>query len=364
MIVRGPAHRPARRTSLRGGFTLIELAVTIAITSVIMLGIASAMLIAGHAVPEADNPVAAGIAAGNVLEQMATELQYAVSVIDSNATMIEFAVADRDGNDVPETIRYEWSGTPGDPLTRQYNGGTASEVLADVNEFNLSYDRGVITTQTPQGNESAETLLSSYDSTQDLHDYPIKDTERYAQYFLPTLPADTISWKVTRLRFFAKADATNDGHYCVQAQLPTAGDAPSGIVLEAKWALESGLLDTYTQQEVSFSNVSGLSPQQGLCLVFRWIANATSCKLYGQDRNVSAPNGRLLKSTDREASWSVQTAQSLLYEVYGTVTTTGTPQVQDTYYLGGVTLTLQTGGHDQSAVQTAVRVLNGPEVTS
>ena len=143
-------HGRIRRLRSRRGFTLVELVVTIAITSVIMLGIGSAMLIAGRALPAADNPAAASLIAGQAIEQMVTELQYAATIIDSNATMIEFTVADRDADDVAETIRYEWSGTPGDPLTRQYNGGALVNLADDVQEFDLSHDLETTATEVPQ----------------------------------------------------------------------------------------------------------------------------------------------------------------------------------------------------------------------
>ncbi|UCD48763.1 MAG: prepilin-type N-terminal cleavage/methylation domain-containing protein [Phycisphaerales bacterium] len=345
----------------RDGFTLIEMVMTVAIMAVIMLGLGSAMIIAGHAVPGADNPAVAGIAAAEAAEQIATELQYAVSVVDSNATVIEFTLADRDGDDVAETIRYAWSGNPGDPLTRQYNAGPVQTLLTDVSAFDFSYDLATTTTEKPQGNESGETLLVEHASVQDLHDYPIKDTERYAQYFFPSLPADAVSWKVTRVRFYAKVDGTNDGQYSVQLQLSTTGDTPSSLVLEARPALESSLLDGYAQQEILVSNVSGLSPQEGLCLVFHWTANGTACKIQGQDRNVATANSYLAKSTDRGASWSLLSNQSLLYQVYGTVTTAGEPVLQNTYHLDRMDIALKPGGA-LTAVQTGVRLLNRPEV--
>ena len=356
-----PSHQ-FRIATESGGFTLLEMVVTVAIMSVIMLGLGSAMIIAGHAVPDAGNPTRASLAGAQVADQIATELQYAIAINSYTPNAIEFQVADRDGNDVPETIRYAWSGTPGDPLIRQYDSAASVTVLDDVYEFNLAYDLRTTITETPQGNESAETLLTEYASVADLHDYPIKDSERYAQYFFPTLPGDAVSWKVTRARFYAKADGATDGQYSIQLQSPTLGTVPSGVVIEAKPAYESSLLEGYAQQEVLFSNASGLSPQEGLCLVFRWIANGTACKIQGQDRNVGTSNSDLAKSTDHEASWSTLTDESLLYQVYGTVTTAGTPLIESSYYLDRVDIMLRQSDAAQSIVQTGVRVFNRPEV--
>jgi prepilin-type N-terminal cleavage/methylation domain-containing protein len=172
------------------GFTLVEMVVSLGISAVLMLGIGSAMLFAARAMPDAKTPTGAIVDAGGALERIITELQYAVTVNSRSATMIEFTVADRDGNDVPETIRYEWSGTAGAPLTRQYNAGPVVEVLPDVRDFALSYDLQTISTQMPQGNESAETVLRSFSAQFHTESFPIKSSEWYGQYFFPTLPAD------------------------------------------------------------------------------------------------------------------------------------------------------------------------------
>lgn len=346
----------------RGGFTLVELVVGMAVTSVIMLAVGSTMLIAGRALPDARSPVVASVAGAGTLEQMVTELQYAVSIAQRTAGMIEFAVADRDGDDIPETIRYEWSGTAGQPLTRCYNAGTAVTILQDVREFGLSYDLKTIAVELPQANESGQTTLATHTATLDLHDYPVKDTEWYAQYFLPALPADATGWRVTGVVIQAKQDGATDGEARVQLQLPTAGNCPSGIVLEEKTLLESALLAGYLEQEFTFADTDNLSPQEGICIVVKWMANGTACKLRGRDKNVTATHLTLAKSTNRGASWSVLGAQSLLFTVYGTVTTSGTPQVQNTYRLDTVGITLRAGSDSQSMLHTAARTLNQPEV--
>jgi len=122
------------------GLTLVELLVSIAVTMVLMLAIGSTMLIATHAFPDVNGPANVIIVASEAAEQLAAELQYAVTFTERTANAVEFTVADRNADEAPETIRYEWSGTAGDPLTRQYNGASIVAVLDSVQEFNLSYD--------------------------------------------------------------------------------------------------------------------------------------------------------------------------------------------------------------------------------
>jgi len=121
------------------GHTLIEMLISISIISIIMLGLGSVMLIASKALPDTGNPADTIITASVAAEQLESELKFAVTFSVRDANTVEFTVADRNGDDIPETIRYTWSGTAGDPLTRQYNGGTVFTVAEDVNDFFLDY---------------------------------------------------------------------------------------------------------------------------------------------------------------------------------------------------------------------------------
>lgn len=347
----------------RAGFTLLELTVSAAVMSVILLALGSTMLIAGRALPQARSVTSSTLAAAEAADRIAAELRYATAVNRRSAPLIEFTVPDRNGDKVPETIRYEWSGAAGAPLTRQYNAGSSVEVLPDVREFDLSYETEAISREVPQGNESPETLLVEYTSTTDYFDYSIKSGQWFAQYFLPTLPSDTLGWKVTRVRFQGMQAGDAAGETRIQLQQPTVGGVPSGIVLEEKTLYESSLPLSYQPYEVAFENVSGLASDRGICLVFKWVSDAEACRLLGQDKNVAGANLSLGKSTDNGASWSTLAAQSLLFSVYGTVTTAGTPQIQNTYYLDAVRIRLRAGDDSSSLVQTAARMCNRPEVS-
>lgn len=347
-----------------GGFTLLELVVSSTMISVLMLGLGSAMLIAGRAIPQAQDAAGATTAAASVAEQMANELRYAAAITERSSTALEFTVADRNSDGLPETIRYAWSGIAGAPLTRQYNTGTAAEVLSGVREFRLSYDTQTLSEEIPQGNQSAETRLVLYNSSWDYTDYGVRDASRYAMYFFPDLPADAVSWTVRRVRFYARQGGlSNTGQVRVQLQSPTAGDMPSGVVLDEGTLYESTLSTTYLVKEVAFANAVGLSPDEGLCLVFQWQADYTACELLGRGSYVTEPNIALVKTVDRGASWYALPGQSLLFSVYGTVTSEGTPQIQETCCLDGVGIRLRTGNDSRSLVQTAVATINRPEVT-
>lgn len=125
-------------TSRRAGVTLLEVVISVAVMSVLMGGIASAIVLATYALPSKESVSGATIAAYQAASELVDDLHCALSFTQRTATTVEFTVADRTGDAIVETIRYEWSGTPGDPLTRTYNGSSI-EVATNVHDLLLSY---------------------------------------------------------------------------------------------------------------------------------------------------------------------------------------------------------------------------------
>ena len=350
------------RDSARHGYTLIEVVVSLGTTAMLMLGICSAMMFAARAMPDAKSPTSAIVNTGGVLEQLVTELQYAVTVTSRSATMIEFTVADRDANGLDETIRYEWSGTGGSPLTRKYNAQTAVPVLDDVREFALTYDLAPLSSQGAEGNESAEMILANCNITIGKDDYPIGSQEWHGQYFRPTLPADTVTWKVTRVRLRARKDGTAVGESRIQLQQPTAGKLPSGTVIEETVLPESSLPGGYHDHDFVFGLAGGLAPSQGLCVVVKWISDTSACQLSGLNKDASTADSFMVTSTDGGSSWTAPAGMSLHYTIFGTVTTSGTPPTGTMRSLARVRIRLREGADTQGTLQAAVRPLNRPEV--
>ena len=131
-----PSQSRSARLSCRG-HTLMEVILSTAMLCVIMGAVVSTMVIAGRAVD--DNPVKQVAIAGDAANDVTTDISLAQSITESDANAVTMVVPDRDGDGQAETIRYSWSGTAGDPLMRQYNGGAEAVVASNVHRFNLSY---------------------------------------------------------------------------------------------------------------------------------------------------------------------------------------------------------------------------------
>jgi len=130
-----PVRRPFRT---RHGYTLIELVIATAMSTILVGGLASSLLIANKAFLQDTTPAADASRSALVLSQLAADLRHATKFTERTAAAVTFLVPDRNGDGSPETIRYSWSGTPGHSLLYQYNTDAAIAIAANVQQFDLS----------------------------------------------------------------------------------------------------------------------------------------------------------------------------------------------------------------------------------
>jgi len=102
-------------------FTMLEVMMSTVIVSMLMLAMSSVMVLSTRSITSQSEDVSK---ASDVIDEITTDLNLAMSFSEQTATAVTFTVPDRDGNAVSETIRYSWSGTPGDSIMRTYNGGS------------------------------------------------------------------------------------------------------------------------------------------------------------------------------------------------------------------------------------------------
>ncbi|OHB66543.1 MAG: hypothetical protein A2V70_05320 [Planctomycetes bacterium RBG_13_63_9] len=354
------------RVGGRRGYTLAELAVSLGATSVLMVGLASTLYIAGRMMtPPAS--VQTVLDASKAAYDLTNELQYAVYISQRSSTMIQFAVADCDNDGETDVIRYEWSGTPGDPLERTFNHGSPTTVAEDVQDFNLTYNIREQTEEITTLTESTEATLIEYAGSVSLQGFVVTPINWIGQYFHPNgfaspLPADTVGWKVTRVRFVARVEGTAVSEASVQLRPATGDHKPTSTVLGAVPMPENTLSTTYQTKEYVFSNVSGLSPSEGLCLVIQLVSgNSAGCIRYDD----VGGSGRVW-TTDAGASWQISAQEDAMqYRVYGTyLTPDGLPHTVARKYLVGVDVTLRTGSDPKSRIDTGAPLLNSPELLS
>jgi len=124
-------YNPNRRCA----FTLVEAVAAMAIMVVLLGGMSSAVFIASRAIDDGTDPATITGDATQVVATITDDLTFALSFRELTSTAVTFTVPDRDGDSLPELIRYAWSGTAGDPLTRAYNYGSPVAITEQVDEL-------------------------------------------------------------------------------------------------------------------------------------------------------------------------------------------------------------------------------------
>jgi len=348
--------------SIPRGFTLVELVLALAIMSILMTGLASAIIIASHALPDGDSPGHAVVKAAEAADRIAEEIRSALWIRERTATSVEFTVPDRDSDGLPERIRYAWSGTAGDALTRQYNGGAVVDVVDSVQEFDLGYDLRAVTEEYPGVPiEGVEELISSHGSISgDWEYFPIKKDEWPGQYFKPALAADAISWRITRLFVYAMAEAAIE-QTLVQLRPADGNRKPTTTVLAQEVMDEADLGFSFAWEEVVFDGVPALRPNEGFCLVLEnGSGGGVSARIAYDDGGGSGG----INTKDAGKSWSYFDWIARLHYIYGVASTPGASQTATRQYVTGVRIALRTGSDPASRVLTTAQTLNCPELLS
>ncbi len=354
--------RYSRHPRFPAGVSLVELVTSMGIMSVLIGAMGSAVFLATKALPDPKSPTFTLLDSGIVVNDIAQDLRFAVAFIQRLPNLVEFTVADRDNDLAPETILYQWSGTPGDPLTYQYNGGTVVNVIDSVEQFALVYNLKIIPdpNAVPPKIEGPEEMLSSYDATEDWTE--MNSTDWYGQYFQPTLPPDAIRWRVTRVFVNASSKGAKNAVVKVQLRPADVNNLPTSTVLEETLFYESSLDTQNTWNEFSFSTVADLTPGDGLCLVLEWVSDGTLDIYHNDIMDDTTPDG-LLTTTDSGANWSHHTSRALLHYVYGHVTADDPNWIPPTINtLRSVTIDLQIGTDPRTAIELETAILNQPVV--
>ena len=341
------------------GHTLFELVLSLTICSVLLLAMQSVVMIASRAIPDGRTVPSLNVSGADAMQTLSRDLTFARSISEMTSSAVTFTVPDRNGDGAAETIRYAWSGTVGDPLTRQYNSGTIVNIIASVNSFTLAYDKVAVQDPTSY-TTSAEALLASNTGISVLSsDFQVTSTNWPAQNFVPTLPNNATSWSVTRVTISAKAGSGN-GQSLVQIRPVDTSGLPTFTVLDQQTMLGSNLTSTSAYQTFNFTNATGLSPTQGAAIVVQWSAGSTASQIHYLT-SVSLSNQAMAQTTNTGSTWTNPALSDMNFTVYGTYTTPNAPTYK--YYLTNVRAAVQISSDVSTALRASARILNQPQVT-
>jgi len=343
------------------GFTLVELMLAVSLSVLVLAATVSAIMLASKALPDNQSPAQQLLNSSRVLDGIEDELRYAAALLTRQAQCCRFIVQDRTGDGQKDDICYAWSGQPGSPLTRSLNGGGPRVVLESVQSLEFVYWETPIDQEDLPGETGTETLLASYESTGDLKDFPIKDSQYASQYFRPSLPGDALSWRVTRVKVRAKTGGAAEGVTRVQLRSASLGGLPISTVLAEHSLLESSLSEEYLWSETIFPDAPDTPVGMGLCLVLQHESDSESCKVQIKEKNAPSSAGIFAKSTNQGTWWFVENDRALQYYVYGVVTTIAS-KPQPRRLVDRVSIQLRSGTDGASTACTSVPLSNRPEV--
>jgi hypothetical protein len=303
--------------------------------------------------------------AANVVSQICDELRYATVVIQQTSRILEFVVADRNADGTAEKIRYEWSGTLGDPLRKTVNGGTAVDVLPSVNSFNITFQQKSSTATLTTTTDSAETMLLGSANPASPPSRDIDTSNHMGQVIVPTafnsIPSDVISWNATKIEVYGRQVGTAAGTLGVQVR--ASGDpnaCPTGNVMGFINVPESSLTAADGWNTITFTNpIRDLVFNRSYALVFSQASGAgTAARIY---YNASGTYG-LNDSTDGGASWSFTSTRQAYCRIYGTYTTPGSSYNVTRNYVSSIRIALQTGSQSAARIDASAPLPNLPEL--
>lgn len=379
-----PTPTPSGLTRRRG-FTLAELMVSMVVTSILMVGLGSAILIASHALPERNTSTDALLEGSELVDQMAGELNCALAFTERSGTAVEFTVPDRNADLAAETIRYEWTGTLGDPLTRQYNGGTAVTIAEDVQEFDLSYFTRTVTTETQGGpTTSDEFMMANFEGWDGIppNPLPIQVTlsSWAAEFFTVSgVPPEATVLTITRVELqMCQCTLGDAGTFSVGIHDVAAPGNPEPATdpIGTPVVLSSSTLNpypTFVWEEFTFSDVVISSPGTEYVIVLKGFwpdISPFDAQVMRYGSTVAPPDDTVgVWTADSGSTWNPKANRrdqnDFLFRAYGTYETAGGGPVEETrYFITGVNLQLRVGPDASTRVETSVQILNSPEVAA
>jgi prepilin-type N-terminal cleavage/methylation domain-containing protein len=357
---------PSRaRGGVRPGFTLVEVTVSLMVMSVLVGALASAIIVALHALPRPNDRAAAVSRGATVAGRIAAELQEARHFAERDPHAVTFTVADRDGDGSPERIRYAWSGTPGDPLQREYGGGAAVTLVEDVHVFDLDFTTTTADEAYPGVEPSTDEMLLTIADAGDAS-FRIESGSWGGQFIDPAafLPPEAVAWTLTKVAIRARKGGAADGDTSVQIRPATDAGTPSDHVLASKTIPESALTAAYQWYEIVFDDreVVPLTPDAAICLVLAW--EPTSAGRSAVVEYLFSGSADRLESQDDGSSWTRSDTSSLRYALWGTYSVAGSSQTVTRRFGAGVDLSLQISPDSNARIDTAAHLLNPTEALS
>ncbi len=131
-----------KSAATRSAFTLIEVVTSLAIMSVLMLGLSGAIMIGAHAIPTEKDVGQADQQVVEVLNQLRADLRESDKVkLRTSAMFVTFRISliDSGAEGTPKHIDYSYTISTG-VLVRKVDDQPVKTLLTDIKQYNLSVE--------------------------------------------------------------------------------------------------------------------------------------------------------------------------------------------------------------------------------
>lgn len=357
-----------KRSPKRDGFSALELLVSLPTATVLVGAMSMCVTIMMRSQWQDDTFFRGAYDLSAAASQIASDVESAVSLVSSSTTHVEFVVPDRDGDRLPEQIRYEWGGVSGvnaNKILWKYNQNPLSVIFDDVGAFRLQTNNTFAPAAVPNHFFTETAVLKSSDAFGHgmFREQVINATNAIGQYFIPDTPASAGRWDLGSVRLMlCAADANKDGLLRVRiTQANSTSRLPTTTVLAEVQIEEWRLGESYQWIDIPIAPVSWQASGTPLCITLTY-AGGTGDVARAQfvENGVGMPgNANLISSNNGGTTWMADgNIRDLRFYAYG---------FYDGYanrrrYLTSVDLQLTSSRAGLQRIETSIRLPSGPEI--
>ncbi len=361
-----------RKSRSRRALTLVETVMASMVMGIVVASTMSAahIVLSGASSLEAKNNATNDLALAML--RLRNELRFALTITELTDKTISFTVFDIDGDDVDDILRYAWSGTTGDPLTRQINMDSPTTLVQNCTRFDLQADVGELK-QNLGPAWSPETLIAAHDTCPNNYSQVLAtlntNHRRYlAQSFIPEASGAT-KCKITRARISLRVDSSGvDEELLVTIREANKYYSPAPTVLSQAIVPYADLPTSQQWCEVGFSNQPEIPTGSIICLVISGGATSDAHVGFNYLLSGSYDDGTtMFASNDAGVGWSplgYQTIYDLRVYIYGHYDTNigGTGVLLDGKVINMIVGLSAGEGREQASADAVVNCMNEPPI--
>jgi hypothetical protein len=355
------------RLKRRSGVTFLELMVSLPTATVLIGAMAMCITITMRAKSQDDSLFRTTYDLAGAASQIAADLELATARVTSSATHIEFVVPDRDGDALPEQMRYEWGGAKGTNANKvlwKYKNQDASVLFDNVGAFSIQTNSTSVSGSVPNHLLSETAILKSMDALEggEFRERVINASNSIGQYFIPDIPGSGKRWDLGSIRIMARAaDSQLNGVLKVRVMRSNASKLPIAPVLAEVDIAESTLGTTYQWLDIPIAPISWQTQGTPLCITLSYGGGTGDVARvqFIQGGTGAPPQSNLISSNNGGILWTLPTgAAGLRFYAYG---------FYDGYtgkrtFLTSIDLRLESSLNTTRKIETSVRLNAAPEL--